>query len=133
MTRGLRNNNPGNIRLGGSRFRGEENGTDPAFKTFEAPEWGVRAIFVVLNTYRVRHGLTTIAAMIERWAPAVENDTAAYVSLVSAWSGVSASQELDTRSAAVMIPIVAAMIRMENGTPLAPDIIEKGWNLFIAK
>ena len=55
MSRGLRNNNPGNIRRSKVRYRGEVHPSqDPEFRQFSAPEWGYRAIFVLLDTYRVR-------------------------------------------------------------------------------
>ena len=80
MSRGLRNNNPGNIRRGGGHFKGERlPSLDPAFKQFETIEWGYRAMFVLLDNYRRRHGLQSIREMIRRWAPPVENDTERYI------------------------------------------------------
>ena len=77
MRRGLSNRNPGNIRQSAVRYKGEVRPSrDPAFKQFESMPWGYRAIFVLLDTYRIRHGLDTIrgmAAAISR----VENGTAA--------------------------------------------------------
>ena len=69
MSRGLKNCNPGNIRRSRGRYKGEVvPSRDPAFKQFESLAWGYRAIFVLLHTYRTRHGLRTIAEMIARWA-----------------------------------------------------------------
>ena len=40
MSRGLRNNNPGNIRLGNFRYKGERaTSSDSAFRQFESVEW----------------------------------------------------------------------------------------------
>ena len=59
MSRGLRNCNPGNIRQSKGRYKGEVRPSrDPAFKQFESLAWGYRAIFVLLDTYRTRHGLS---------------------------------------------------------------------------
>jgi len=70
MSRGLKNCNAGNIRRSRGRYKGEVvPSRDPAFKQFESLAWGYRAIFVLLHTYRTRHGLRTIAEMIARWAP----------------------------------------------------------------
>ena len=78
MSRGLSNCNPGNIRQSKVRYKGEvQPSRDPAFKQFESLAWGYRAVFVLLHTYRVRHGLRTVRGMISRWAPPVENHTAA--------------------------------------------------------
>ena len=73
MSRGLSNCNPGNIRQSKVRYKGEvQPSWDPAFKQFESLAWGYRAVFVLLHTYRVRHGLRTVRGMISRWAPPVE-------------------------------------------------------------
>lgn len=70
MSRGLSNCNPGNIRQSKVRYKGEvQPSRDPAFKQFESLAWGYRAVFVLLHTYRVRHGLRTVRGMISRWAP----------------------------------------------------------------
>ena len=61
MTRGLRNNNPGNIRKDGTHWKGEvEPSRDAAFKQFESMAWGYRAMFKCLNTYSRKYGLDTI-------------------------------------------------------------------------
>ena len=68
MSRGLSNCNPGNIRQSKVRYKGEvQPSRDPAFKQFESLAWGYRAVFVLLHTYRVRHGLRTVRGMISRW------------------------------------------------------------------
>ena len=80
MSRGLSNCNPGNIRQSKVRYKGEvQPSRDPAFKQFESLAWGYRAVFVLLHTYRVRHGLRTVRGMISRWAPPVENLTEACI------------------------------------------------------
>ena len=131
MSRGLRNNNPGNIRHSAVTYRGETHpSTDPAFKQFESVAWGYRAMFVVLYTYRQRHGLKTLGEMIGRYAPPAENATDRYVAAVARESGIAADQPLDTQDRAQMTAIVAAMSRVENGVPADSQEIEKGWELF---
>lgn len=131
MSRGLKNRNPGNIRLSGTRYRGEVvPSRDKVFKQFETMAWGYRAIFVLLHTYRVRHGCTTLRQMIARYAPPVENDTENYLRCVARWSGVDADEPLDTCSCAMMIPVVAAVSRMENGVAAVMPDVETGWRAF---
>lgn len=131
MSRGLANNNPGNIRLSKVRYKGEVRPSrDPAFRQFETLAWGYRAIFVLLHTYRVRHGLDTIRGMISRWAPPSENRTDAYIRAVSADTGIGPDQPLDTRDPAVMIPLAAAISRVENGVAADRGELERGWKLF---
>ncbi len=130
MSRGLRNCNPGNIRISGVTYKGEVVGADPAFKQFESMEWGYRAMFVLLHTYRVRYGLDTIELMIRRWAPPVENDTDIYVAAVSRISRMDAMTSIDTLQREAMVPIVAAMSRVECGVAADMAAVELGWKLF---
>ncbi len=130
-SRGLRNRNPGNIRHSDSRFKGEvEPSADRAFKQFRGMAWGYRAIFVILNTYRTRYSLNTIREMISRWAPASENDTDAYVEIVSRRAMLDADTPIDTQQRVAMIPLVAAMSQVENGTPADWATVERGWDLY---
>ena len=133
MARGLENNNPGNIRQSKVRYKGEVRPSrDPAFKQFESLAWGYRAIFVLLHTYRVRHGLRSIREMISRWAPPSENDTGAYLRTVVRRSGVDPDAEIDTRDGPTMTRIAAAMARVENGVEPDEAEIAEGWRLFSA-
>lgn len=134
MARGLANCNPGNIRQTPQRYRGEVRPSrDPAFKQFETMAWGYRAIFVVLDTYRVRHGLHTIAGMITRWAPPAENRTDAYIKAVANRTGIAEDAPVDTRDRRTMVPIAAAISRVENGVAADMAQVEKGWELFETK
>lgn len=131
MSRGLRNCNPGNIRQSRSNFKGEVRPSrDSAFKQFESMAYGYRAMFVLLNSYHKRYGLTTIREMISRWAPPSENFTEGYIRFVSERSGIDADAEVDSRSERDMVPIVAAMSEIENGTKTAMTDVYEGWKLF---
>lgn len=131
MARGVSNCNPGNIRRSNTRYKGEvQPSRDPAFKQFETMAWGYRAIFVLLDTYRVRHGLRTIAEMIARWAPPAENHTQTYIRAVARYTGIAADEPLDTRDRKTMVPIAAAISRVENGMAADMTQVEKGWELF---
>ena len=113
--RGIRNNNPGNIRHG-SRWQGmASQQTDAAFVQFTTPEYGIRALAKVLLTYQTKYGLNTIRGIITRWAPPTENNTAAYIDSVSRYVGASPDAPLDLHRASVMRPLVEAIIRHENG------------------
>ena len=131
-SRGLRNNNPGNIRKNNIVYQGEiVPSEDESFKQFSSMAYGYRAMFTVLHTYARKYGINTIATMSDRYAPATENHTEAYIDAVSEWSGVPATSHLTTTNAEVMIPVVAAMSRMENGAPAVMKDVEAGWKLFI--
>lgn len=131
MSRGLRNRNPGNIRRSGVRYKGEVRpSTDPQFKQFGSMALGYRAIFVLLDTYRIRYGLDTVRTMISRWAPPSENDTAAYIDAVCRRTGLAPDRPIDTRDRATMVPLAAAISRVENGTDAVAEEVEAGWKLF---
>lgn len=130
MARGYRNFNPGNIRRSNVCYRGEKDSSDPDFKQFENMAWGFRAIFVLLDTYRVKYGLTTLQTMLNRYAPPVENDTTEYVNFVSARTRIADIATIDTRNEKQMIPIVAAIARMENGSDPDMDDVRTGWELY---
>ena len=129
-SRGYRNNNPGNIRINGDKFQGEViPSQDKEFKQFESMAYGYRAIFKILRNYQINYKLNTIRQMISRWAPKKENDTANYISVVSERSGIPADDPIRTDNREMMIRIVAAMSRVENG--IDADIVDiiDGWNL----
>lgn len=130
--RGLRNLNPGNIRRSNTRYKGEKSdSTDAAFKQFESLEWGYRAIFMLLHTYRVRGYGDTIATMIARYAPPSENNTEAYISRLCRATDIPRDMPLDTLNPEQMIPIVCAISAVENGVEADVDVVTKGWELFM--
>ena len=131
MSRGLSYRNPGNIRQSAVRYKGEVRPSrDPAFKQFESMPWGYRAIFVLLDTYRIRHGLETIRDMISRWAPPSENHTEIYIRAVADAVGIADDRPVDTRDRTTMLRMAAAISRVENGTAADMDDVELGWELF---
>lgn len=112
--RGIRNNNPGNIRIG-DKWQGlAPNQTDPDFCVFVAPVWGIRAIAKILIGYDKR-GWNTVKKIISRWAPASENNTKAYIAAVAQAVGVEPDEVLDVDATHVMLPLVKAIISHENG------------------
>ena len=132
VSRGLRNCNPGNIRQSKTRYKGEKpHSTDSAFKQFETLEWGYRAVFMLLHTYRVRGYGDTIAKMISRYAPPFENNTEAYISRVCQQTGIDRDQRLNTLNSVQMIPIVSAISAVENGVKADEGVVARGWELFI--
>lgn len=131
MSRGLDNNNPGNIRRSSVKYKGERvPSSDPEFRQFESVEWGYRAIFMLLYTYHLRHGCRTLRQMIDRYAPPSENPTSAYLKFVSQRSGIDPDYVIDVTNAAVMVEIVSAISHFENGVPADRSAVWRGWELF---
>ena len=133
MSRGLRNCNPGNIRRSRVRYVGEVvPSRDGEFKEFQSMAYGYRAMFVLLDSYRRRYGLSTIRQMLNRYAPPTENFTEGYIRFVAEHSGISPDEELNTRSPRDMVSVVSAMSEIENGVKAVVKDVEEGWRLFIA-
>ncbi|HOJ67001.1 MAG TPA: structural protein P5 [Paludibacteraceae bacterium] len=126
--RGLRNNNPLNIRHSADHFQGEIAGTDKIFKTFSSLAYGYRAAFVILANYNLR-GWNTIEKIISHWAPPAENDTENYISQVEKYSGVPRNKELTLANGTEYMMIVAAMSFVENGQNADISQVQAGFNL----
>ena len=130
VTRGLRNHNPLNIRRDGTKWQGlAEVQGDRSFCTFVSDAWGYRAAFRVLRTYMSKYGLKSIDGIVRRWAPPVENDTAAYVETVSRVSGIAADRVLYVTNKEDMVKVVMAMSQVENGVPANRWDVEEGYRL----
>ena len=130
MSRGLRNNNPLNIKKNYTKWKGLATvQQDLEFFTFIAPEWGYRAAIRTLQTYKRSYGLTSVRQWVTRWAPPVENDTESYIDFVCNHAGLPPSAEPNIENKVVMCNIVAAMSYLENGTPANVIDVIKGWDL----
>lgn len=130
MTRGLRNNNPGNIRNSRTVWQGEVvPSTDRDFKQFKSMAYGYRAMIKLLQNYSRLYGCHTLRTMINRWAPPSENDTKGYISTVSKLTGIDPDRRVNIDSGREMCSIVAAMSRVENGVPVVMADIEASWEL----
>ncbi|NCC03459.1 MAG: structural protein P5 [Proteobacteria bacterium] len=114
--RGIRNNNPGNLRRTGTKWQGlAENQTDTEFFVFKSPIYGIRALARTLITYHVQHKMETITQIIGRWAPVSENDTGAYIKAVSDETGFAPDIALDMHKYKHLKAVVTAIIHHENG------------------
>ncbi len=137
--RGIRNCNPLNIRRSKDQWKGmEEVQTDRAFVQFKAMEWGYRAAFLLLRTYRVKYKRYSVRTIIERWAPENENHTQAYIDRVCKEMGVPPHfilniGSLDEEDTYWACELARAMVLVENGNKYAHLIkredIRKGYAL----
>lgn len=128
--RGLRNNNPGNLRRSSDNWQGlRPVQADPEFFQFETMAYGYRALIRTLQNYRRIHGLRTIKEMIARWAPQHENDTPGYLRAVCQDLQVPDSYVPDVDDRDTMCALAAAISRVENGTPARMEEVQEGWGL----
>lgn len=85
IPRGIRNNNPANLRRSADKWIGLSSvQADKSFFQFTNMLYGIRALIVTLHTYVEKYNLHTIDQFINRFAPTNENDTHAYIHTVKA-------------------------------------------------
>ena len=141
MNRGIRNNNPLNIRRSADRWKGErKEQTDNSFVQFVSMAYGYRAAWKVLESYWKHFHRTkqyyNVRNIIDRWAPPTENDTQAYIRTVLRLTGLGGNEHLPQPSRGVdtdrLERLVAAMTTMECGIPYGEvdmTAIREGYDL----
>lgn len=130
MSRGLRNNNPLNIRHSSAKWQGRKaTQTDRSFVQFVSPEWGYRAALKILRAYYNKHHLHTLRAVISRWAPPNENHTDVYVAAVAKRAGIAPDAPLRLSDKDFCVKLLEAMCLVENGVPGNLYHIQKGVEL----
>ena len=129
IPRGIRNNNPLNIRIGNVWLGEVPNPTDRSFEQFVQMEYGIRAAFVILRRYIRRYKRDTVAEIISAWAPSNENNTKAYIDTVVRLSGIPADAPIKYEDADTMFRLVDAMIQVECGQRVAEQTIKKGYRM----
>lgn len=134
QSRGIRNNNPGNIDYNkNNQWRGqigiETSAINPRFAKFDKPENGIRALAKLLLNYQRLHKLNTVREIINRWAPPVENVTSAYVAACARALGVAADEVINLSDRRLLKLLTVAIIRHENGSqPYSDFVIDTGVN-----
>lgn len=83
-SRGIRNNNPGNIRINyANNWKGMcDVQSDISFVQFTEMKYGLRALMKLLINYQ-KKGYCTVIDIISHYAPSSENDTNSYINFVS--------------------------------------------------
>lgn len=127
IPRGIRNNNPLNIRIGNVWLGEVREPTDPDFEQFISMFYGVRASFILIRRYIKHYKRTTIPAIISAWAPASENNTQRYIDNVSQLSGIPIDAQLNFNDEERMVALVDAMIVQECGRHVDREILRKGY------
>lgn len=123
-TRGVRNNNPLNIRIGNSWLGETAENTDGVFEQFRAMVYGLRAAFVLVKRYILRYALDTIAKIVGRWAPEAPALLQMYIDYVARSSRISSTAKVrwDSRD---VLAIVRAMAYFESHyVPTEAELIE---------
>lgn len=127
--RGIRNNNPLNIRIGNTWLGEVPNPTDSEFEQFVSVRYGLRAAFYILRRYIRRYGRNTPAKIIRAWAPAIENNTQRYIEVVCKRSLIAPDEVIDYADKNTMVRLVKAMAFVECGVQLDDDVIGSSYDI----
>jgi hypothetical protein len=126
LPRGIRNNNPGNIRLSKTSWLGQKPAQgDHDFVEFDTPLHGLRALMKLLLTYRLRHGLDSVESIINRFAPPHENATDHYIHQVCKTMGVKRRDCINVFKKETLCLLAKAIVLHENGRP--PEGRPRAW------
>lgn len=134
--RGIRNNNPLNIRKGNT-WKGERPiQTDKSFEEFTSMEYGIRAAFILMRNHidgfkGTRPKMNTIKKLISVWAPPSENATAKYVAHVSTFTGIGANEIIRSNDRKALIKIAREMAFVECGQYIDQKYFESAWDLIV--
>ncbi len=120
--RGIRNNNPGNIRRSADKWQGlAAEQLDKDFFIFQEMPYGIRAMARLLINYQDKKGLNSIAEIISTYAPSKENNTRAYVNHVAAYVAdklggkIDSITKINTHDYDTLRALLEGMIQVENG------------------
>lgn len=117
-SRGMRNNNPGNLVRTATAWKGKipySQSQDNHFEQFTDIHWGIRALMVNLRTQQNKYKLNTVAKQITKYAPPTENNTAQYINFVAEKMGVTPHAVIDVNNQATMLKMAKAIVLMEVG------------------
>ena len=122
IPRGIRNNNPLNIRRAKIPWIGEVHfeKDDKSFCQFQTLELGWRAVFYLLRKKMLKYRSVSIKDIISEWAPPIENHTDKYIDFVAKKIGVRATEKFHPDNEMFMLLLACAMCAYENGAKYYP-------------
>lgn len=113
-SRAERNNNPGNLEFRGQAGAVPEDGSG-RFAKFGSASEGVSALVKQLQRYGSR-GIDSLDKIISKYAPPNENDTQAYIDVLSQKLGVAPGEKLDLNDPGTLSGLVKGISRHESGS-----------------
>lgn len=116
--RGIRNNNPGNIKWSSANNWDGQTGQDASgFAVFSDATYGLRAMFLTLKSYAGELSPFAIQTIGPRWTSGDPGASqSAWMATASAISGLGQTQVLDPNDAGQMQALVDGIVAAENGT-----------------
>ena len=117
LPRGIRNNNPLNIKKGNNWIGERANQKDKDFEEFETMQMGIRAALKLIRNYIIL-GYNTPRKIIHRWAPPIENYPENYANLVWRHTNLRLDGVLRPDNKEDITLLAWGMSFVENGTDL---------------
>lgn len=112
--------NPMSLERSVIAWRGESTlQDDPVFLRFDTAEEGLRAGMIDIRNYQRLHHLDTIRQIITRYAPPIENNTAAYIADVCTRCSCNPDDDFDVELPRNLILLAKAIVHHEQGA--CPD------------
>lgn len=135
LPRGIRNNNPLNLRRTCNVWLGAaEKLSDKFFVEFKSPEYGIRAALINIHTWARRKGIRrfNVSQLINIWAPPTENFTEKYIKAVCEKTGLAPETIIfEGEFKGRLLDIVKAMVCIENGKQYYEDCVyENAYGMF---
>ncbi len=124
-TRGLRNNNPGNIEYGRWAKTHGAAGAEAAgrFAVFQSAQDGLDALAALLQGYAAK-GLNTVRSIISKYAPASDGNPSSYMATVAKRLGVGMDSALNLSDRNVLATLMRSIVQFENGkNPYSNDML----------
>lgn len=135
LPRGIRNNNPLNLRISNNPWLGKvTNNTDGAFEQFTTMEYGIRAAMRNVKTIvqrRAKLGLkTNVSQLIHVWAPASDgNNERVYCKTIADKTGIQPYDEISIDDKNFFCLLIDGMAYQENGQAIPMDKISSAYVL----
>ena len=131
LPRGLRNNNPLNLRITATPWQGKITpNTDGSFEQFKTLELGIRAAMVNIRTLIKRDRCERLPLLIGKWAPNSDgNNERAYCEAVAKKANIDTGERLMYANKNQICRLVWAMAFVECGQEISFGRIENAWAL----
>ncbi len=130
LPRGIRNNNPGNLRRSANAWQGKipyTQSADASFEQFIELRYGVRALMRdIISDFK--GGSDTIRLLISEFAPPTENNTIAYINSVSQGMGIGPDAVINNLSQIQLKVLCKAIIKVENGAVYDSYVSDSDYN-----
>lgn len=145
LTRGKRNNNPGNVIvtswtrkrpgfIDGDRVKGGKGAApygkgNTGMARFSAPEFGIATALTLTKDTYGKQGLNTIRKITHKYSPPHENNTAQLIRQYSKASGFKPDEKINWENQEAIKRYMAEKFRMESSIKFPDDVMNRAFAL----